>query len=69
MLINNWEGTYFDFTGEKLIEMAKEAAELGVELFVMDDGWFGKRDSDDSGLGGLVCKRKEAWLYLRGAFR
>ena len=59
VLINNWEGTYFDFTGEKLVEMAKEAAELGVELFVMDDGWFGKRDSDNSGLGDwFVNERK-----------
>ena len=51
VLINNWEGTYFDFTGEKLLKMAKEAADLGIELFVMDDGWFGKRDGDFSGLG------------------
>ena len=51
VLINNWEGTYFDFTGEKLFHMAEEAADMGVELFVMDDGWFGKRDSDNSGLG------------------
>ena len=51
VLLNSWEGVYFTFTGEKLISMAKEASELGVELFVMDDGWFGKRDSDLSGLG------------------
>ena len=51
VLINNWEGTYFDFTGDKLVSIAAEAAKLGVELFVMDDGWFGKRDSDNSGLG------------------
>lgn len=51
VLINNWEGTYFDFTGDKLTAIAAEAAKLGVELFVMDDGWFGKRDSDNSGLG------------------
>lgn len=51
VLINNWEGTYFDFTGDRLVSIAKEAHELGVELFVMDDGWFGKRDSDNSGLG------------------
>ena len=51
VLLNSWEGVYFTFTGEKLIEMAKEASELGVELFVMDDGWFGKRDNDQSGLG------------------
>lgn len=51
VLMNNWEGTYFDFTGEKLLEMAEKAAALGIELFVMDDGWFGKRDTDNSGLG------------------
>ena len=64
VLINNWEGTYFDFTGEKLIEMAKEAAELGVELFVMDDGWFGKRDSDDSGLGDWYVNEKKLGCTL-----
>lgn len=51
VLINNWEGTYFDFTGEKLLQIAREAAKTGVELFVLDDGWFGKRDDDRSGLG------------------
>lgn len=51
VLINNWEATYFDFTGEQLAEIAKEAHKMGVELFVMDDGWFGKRDDDNSGLG------------------
>ena len=51
VLINNWEGTYFDFNADKLVSMAKDAKELGVELFVMDDGWFGKRDNDKSGLG------------------
>ena len=51
ILINNWEGTYFDFNGDKLVSMAQDASKLGVELFVMDDGWFGKRDDDTSGLG------------------
>jgi alpha-galactosidase len=51
ILINNWEATYFDFTGEKIIQIAKQASELGVEMLVLDDGWFGKRDSDTSGLG------------------
>jgi alpha-galactosidase len=64
VLINNWEGTYFNFTGEKLVEMAKNAAELGVELFVMDDGWFGKRDSDDSGLGDWYVNEKKLGCTL-----
>lgn len=51
VLINNWEGTYFDFNEEKLYTIAKEANERGVELFVMDDGWFGKRNDDRTSLG------------------
>ena len=46
VLINNWEATYFDFTDEKLLEIADEAAGLGIEMLVLDDGWFGKRDSE-----------------------
>ena len=51
ILINNWEATYFDFTDEKIEAIAKDAASLGVELFVLDDGWFGERNSDKSSLG------------------
>lgn len=51
VLINNWEATYFQFNTEKLIAIARQAAELGVEMLVMDDGWFGHRDSDNSSLG------------------
>lgn len=51
ILINNWEGTYFGFTEEKLLDMAKKAKEAGIELFVLDDGWFGKRDHDRCSLG------------------
>lgn len=51
VLINNWEATYFDFNEEKIVNIAKSAKELGVELFVLDDGWFGKRNSDNSSLG------------------
>ena len=43
ILINNWEATYFDFTSEKIIDIAKDASELGIEMMVLDDGWFGKR--------------------------
>jgi len=56
--VNNWEATYFDFTGEKLIEIAKQAKELGIEMLVMDDGWFGKRDDDNSGLGDWFVDRQ-----------
>ncbi len=51
ILINNWEATYFDFNTEKLLSIAKEASGLGIEMLVMDDGWFGKRNSDNSSLG------------------
>lgn len=51
ILINNWEATYFDFTEEKILNIAKTAKKLGVELFVLDDGWFGKRNNDLSSLG------------------
>ena len=51
VLLNNWEATCFDFTESKILKMAKSAKELGVELFVLDDGWFGKRNNDASGLG------------------
>lgn len=51
VLINNWEATYFNFNADKLVEIAKSAAPLGIELFVMDDGWFGRRNDDNRGLG------------------
>ena len=51
ILINNWEATYFDFTEERIVEIAKKAKEQGIELFVLDDGWFGKRTSERAGLG------------------
>ena len=51
VLINNWEATYFNFDQDKIYAIAQKAASLGVGLMVLDDGWFGKRDSDTSGLG------------------
>ncbi len=51
VLINNWEATEMDFTADKLVEFAQEASSLGLELFVMDDGWFGARNNDSAGLG------------------
>lgn len=49
--VNNWEATYFDFDEKKLLKLAKKAKQLGIELFVLDDGWFGQRDSDTTSLG------------------
>lgn len=51
VLINSWEAAYFDFNGERICKLAKEAAELGMDLVVMDDGWFGSRNDDNSSLG------------------
>ncbi len=51
ILINNWEATYFDFNTEKLLDIAREAKKSGIEMLVMDDGWFGKRNDDNSSLG------------------
>ena len=51
VLINSWEAAFMDFDDKKLVEIAKAAKNMGVELLVMDDGWFGKRDDDNSGLG------------------
>lgn len=65
VLLNSWEGVYFDFTGEKLFQMAQAVSELGIELFVMDDGWFGKRDSDVSGLGDWAVNEKKLGCSLR----
>lgn len=51
ILINNWEATYFDFDTDKLLQIAREAKKCGIEMLVMDDGWFGKRNLDDNSLG------------------
>lgn len=51
VLINNWEATYFDFNEEKIYKIAEKASKLGIDMLVLDDGWFGKRNSDSSGLG------------------
>ncbi|RDY72357.1 alpha-galactosidase [Halobacillus trueperi] len=59
ILINNWEATYFDFNEEKLDRFTDEARDLGVELFVLDDGWFGKRNDDTTSLGDWFVDYKK----------
>ncbi len=59
VLMNNWEATYFDFNEEKIKALIDEGAALGMELFVLDDGWFGKRNSDASGLGDWFTNLKK----------
>ncbi len=51
VLINNWEATYFDFDSDKLLDIAREAEKSGIEMLVMDDGWFGNRNDDNTSLG------------------
>ena len=65
VLINNWEATYFDFTEAKLLEIADEAAALGIEMLVLDDGWFGERNSDNAGLGDWFVNEKK----IKGGLR
>ena len=62
VLINNWEATYFDFDDAKIERIAEQAAELGIDMLVLDDGWFGRRDDDMSGLGDWFVNEKK----LRG---
>ena len=59
ILINNWEATYFDFNHEKILQIARSAAETGIELFALDDGWFGKRNTDNCSLGDWVVNREK----------
>ena len=59
ILANSWEACYFDFDEEKLVRLAEAAVELGVELFVLDDGWFGKRNDDTSSLGDWTVNREK----------
>ena len=59
VVLNNWEGTYFDFDEERIVEMASSAAGMGIELFVLDDGWFGQRDADTSSLGDWFVDRRK----------
>lgn len=59
ILINNWEATYFDFNTDKLLEIAGSAKELGIEMLVLDDGWFGRRNSDRAGLGDWTVNEEK----------
>jgi alpha-galactosidase len=69
VLLNNWEGTYFDFDHDRLVAMARAAKAMGIELFVLDDGWFGRRDSDNRSLGDWVVDRRKLPHGLDGLAR
>jgi len=59
VLVNNWEATYFQFDADKIESIARVGRDLGIELFVLDDGWFGRRDSDDCSLGDWTVDRRK----------
>lgn len=66
ILVNNWEATYFNFTEKKLLDIARTAKDLGAELFVLDDGWFGNRTNDARGLGDWTVNKKRLPDGLKG---
>ena len=66
ILNNNWEATFMDFTEEKILKLAKKAKEAGVELFVLDDGWFGERNDDTSSLGDWVENKEKLPEGIKG---
>lgn len=66
ILLNSWEASYFDISEKKLLKLAKEAKEVGIELFVMDDGWFGERMDDSSSLGDWEANTKKLPGGLKG---
>ena len=66
VLYNDWEGCMFDFNQHRLLDLANRAKKLGCELFVLDDGWFGKRDHDKAGLGDYNVNKKKLPLGMKG---
>ena len=66
ILLNNWEATYFKFNADKLVRLAQEGKELGIELFVLDDGWFGKRNNAKSSLGDWYVNNQKLPDGLKG---
>ncbi len=65
VLLNSWEAAYFTFDGQSLLKLAKSTAALGIDMIVMDDGWFGKREDDNSGLGDWQVNEKKLGCTLR----
>ncbi len=65
VLLNSWEANYFTISKDSILKLAQDAKELGIEMLVMDDGWFGKRDDDNSGLGDWVINEKKIGCSLK----
>jgi len=66
VVLNNWEGTYFNFNHDRIVEMAAEAKAMGIEMFVLDDGWFGARNDDFRGLGDWTVNTAKLRLGIGG---
>ena len=66
ILINNWEATYFQFNEEKILQLASQAKKIGIELFVLDDGWFGKRNTDTCSLGDWYVNKEKLPGGIKG---
>lgn len=64
VLVNSWEGSFFDFDSKSLLKLAKQSADLGIGMFVLDDGWFGARNNDEAGLGDWVVNEKKLGCSL-----
>ena len=64
VLVNYWEATYFDFDADKLYHIAEEAKNIGLDMFVLDDGWFGTRDDDNSSLGDWIVNEDKLGCSL-----
>lgn len=64
VLVNSWEAAYFDFNAETIVNLAKEAADLGIDMVVMDDGWFGDRNDDNSSLGDWYVNEEKLGCTL-----
>lgn len=69
VLINSWEAAYFDFNGDTIVNLAKEAADLGIDMVVMDDGWFGERNDDNSSLGDWYVNERKLGCTLAELIR
>lgn len=65
VLLNSWEAAYFAFDGDTILNLAENAADLGIDMIVMDDGWFGKREDDNSGLGDWQVNEKKLGCTLK----
>ena len=66
VLLNSWEAAYFKFDESRLLKLAKRASDAGIELFVMDDGWFGERDDDTKSLGDWEVNKKKLPHGIKG---